>query len=109
MLSKSWFGVRIAYLWVCAASERLWLALCRMHSAGVEKGETMAERKRFCVNCGNNIRTEDIKFPGIIQNHCAIDSHRIGYVECFEGWCRRWKKDPWQEANNGEGKNDREL
>ena len=62
-------------------------------SAPTEKGKTMAERKRCCCNCGNNIRTEDIKFPGVIQNHCAIDNHRIGYIECFEGWCRRWKKD----------------
>lgn len=53
----------------------------------------MKERKRVCCNCGNNIRTPDEKYPGVIHNHCAIDGHRIGYIECFAHWCRRWKKD----------------
>lgn len=51
----------------------------------------MAERKRVCCNCGNNIRTEEDN--GDIHCDCAVDGHRIGYIECFEGWCRRWKKD----------------
>lgn len=51
----------------------------------------MKERKRVCCNCGNNIRTPDEK--GVIHCHCAIHGHRIGYVECFEHWCKRWKKD----------------
>ena len=48
------------------------------------------ERKRMCCNCENNIREETASG---IENHCAIDGHYIGYVECFEHWCRRWKKD----------------
>lgn len=50
----------------------------------------MTERKRCCCNCGNNIRQGEI---GYIQCHCAIDGHRIGYLESFDGWCRRWKRD----------------
>ena len=45
-------------------------------------------RKRCCCNCRRNIRSGD---P--IQCHCEIDGHYIGYVECFEGWCRRWAKE----------------
>ena len=56
----------------------------------IESTENRKERKRICCNCGNNIRTGDI---GSIKCHCAIDGHYIGYVECFEGWCRRWKKE----------------
>ena len=55
----------------------------------------MADRKRVCCNCGNNIRTGE---NGNIVCHCAIDGHYIGYIECFDGWCRRWKKDrKWDE------------
>ena len=48
------------------------------------------ERKRVCCNCGRNIRTEKDKR---IECHCEIDGHYIGYIECFTGWCRRWKKE----------------
>ena len=52
----------------------------------------MADRKRCCCNCGNNIRIKDT--DGFVTHcECAIDKHYIGYLECFEGWCRRWKKD----------------
>ena len=57
----------------------------------VEPAVRGTERKRVCCNCGNNIRTEDEK--GHIKCHCKIDGHYIGYVECFDGWCRRWRKD----------------
>ena len=50
----------------------------------------MADRKRCCCNCGRNIRHEVA--PHGIECHCEIDGHYIGYIECFEGWCRRWKK-----------------
>lgn len=49
------------------------------------------DKRRVCCNCGNNIRKEEAS--GRIQCYCAIDGHRIGYVACFEHWCRRWKKD----------------
>lgn len=45
-------------------------------------------RKRCCCNCGRNIR---IPNQGIIECYCKMDAHRIGYVESFTGWCRRWK------------------
>ena len=57
-----------------------------------------AERKRVCCNCGNNIRTN---VKDYIECHCQIDGHRIGYVECFEGWCRKWRKDrKWDDAGS---------
>nr|DAF50473.1 MAG TPA: hypothetical protein [Myoviridae sp. ctuIn11] len=48
------------------------------------------ERKRVCCNCGNCIRypTKDG-----IRCRCAIDDHYIDYLQCFEHWCRRWKRD----------------
>lgn len=49
------------------------------------------ERKRVCCNCGHNIRVKDDE-SNHIRCECAIDGHRIGYVECFEHWCRRWCK-----------------
>lgn len=50
----------------------------------------MSDRKRVCCNCWNNIRTGEV---GNIECHCAIDGHYIGYVDCFEHWCNRWRKD----------------
>ena len=49
-------------------------------------------RKRVCCNCARNIRIKDEKGM-VTENRCEIDGHYIGYVECFEGWCKRWKKD----------------
>jgi hypothetical protein len=49
----------------------------------------MADRKRCCCNCGN---CERVSRATGIENYCAIDFHRIDYIETFEGWCRRWKK-----------------
>ena len=37
-------------------------------------------RKRFCVNCGHNIR--EATHYGI-ECRCEIDNHRIGYVDCI--------------------------
>lgn len=48
------------------------------------------ERKRVCCNCGNNERKGE---ASNIECYCSIDGHRISYIECFEHWCRRWKKD----------------
>lgn len=50
----------------------------------------MVDRKRCCCNCERNIRHEVA--PHVIECYCEIDGHYIGYIECFEGWCRRWKK-----------------
>ena len=50
----------------------------------------MADRKRCCCNCGNCRRVDKGTHK---ENYCAIDGHYIGYIETFEGWCRRWKKD----------------
>lgn len=52
----------------------------------------MADKKRCCCNCGNCLRVPDPS-SGVSTNYCAIDMHYIGYLETFEDWCRRWKKD----------------
>lgn len=49
------------------------------------------QRKRCCCNCGNNIRVE--QEDGYVRCECAIDGHYIGYVACFEDWCRRWRRE----------------
>ncbi len=57
----------------------------------------LRERKRVCCNCGRNIRKEK---PHGIECYCELDGHYIGYLECFEHWCRRWKKDrKWDKEN----------
>lgn len=48
----------------------------------------MSDRK--CVNCRHNIR---IPKKTYVECRCEIDNHYIGYVDCFEHWCRRWAKD----------------
>ena len=47
-------------------------------------------QNRKCVNCRHNIRKE--KPSGNIQCVCEITNSHIGYVKCFEGWCRHWAK-----------------
>ena len=37
---------------------------------------------KVCCNCGNCERRPE---RGSIETYCAIDNHRIGYVECFPG------------------------
>lgn len=48
----------------------------------------MSDRK--CVNCRHCLR---ITKKTYVETRCEIDYHYIGYVECFEHWCRRWAKD----------------
>ncbi len=48
------------------------------------------ENGKVCCNCRHNIRIPKATY---IDNKCDIDGHRIGYLECFEGWCRHWAKD----------------
>ena len=56
---------------------------------------------RCCCNCRRNIRTGKL---GKVACYCEIDGHYIGYVECFEGWCRRWARETkW---DNDGGKHD---
>lgn len=57
------------------------------------------ERKRVCCNCGNCIRYQT---KDGIQCRCAIDDQHIDYLQCFEHWCRRWKRDrTWDGEENG--------
>lgn len=58
------------------------------------------ERQRCCCNCGNNIRKKDSS--GMVKCECSFDNHNIGYIECFEDWCRHWKKDRSWENDDAE-------
>ena len=59
---------------------------------------SIESRKRICCNCGHNIRTAEGRR---IKCHCEIDGHYIGYVECFSGWCKRWKRETkWDKTND---------
>lgn len=48
------------------------------------------ENNKICCNCRHNIRTKETT---CIECHCDIDGHYIGYIACFEHWCRHWAKD----------------
>ena len=52
--------------------------------------------KRCCCNCRRCLRIEE---KGHTNTYCKIDGHYIGYVQCFEGWCRHWASDEkyWEE------------
>ena len=54
-----------------------------MKADGSDRGE------RCCCFCGHNIRSGDI---GKVKCNCEIDGHYIGYVACFESWCKHWCK-----------------
>jgi hypothetical protein len=43
--------------------------------------------ERKCVSCGHNIRTQNG------ECHCDLDNRYIGYIQCFEHWCKHWKRD----------------
>ncbi len=49
-----------------------------------------AENGKVCCNCRHDIR---YNVAGTIQTVCDIDNHYIGYVQCFEGWCRHWARE----------------
>ena len=63
-----------------------------------EKGEpindTALARMRCCCNCRRNIRVPKKTY---VECNCEVDGHSIGYVECFEGWCRHWAKERREE------------
>lgn len=51
-------------------------------------GLTMEDK--VCCNCGNCERRPE---RGSIETYCAIDNHRIGYVECFTRKCKHWDRE----------------
>lgn len=51
-------------------------------------------KDRICCNCRHNERRPRKTY---IECYCNIDGHYIGYVQCFDNWCRHWAKDSWQE------------
>lgn len=58
-------------------------------------------KNRVCCNCRHNIRTNSLEYA-MASCHCEIDGHYIGYVACFEDWCRHWASDAkyWAEKEN---------
>jgi len=66
-------------------------------SVPTEKGEPMIiydgheGKYRVCCSCRHN-RIVEIMRDGIKQreNRCDIDGHQIGYLRCFDCWCRHW-------------------
>ena len=48
------------------------------------------ENGKVCCNCRHNKRVENDNRD---ECRCEIDDHYIGYIECFEGWCRHWAKE----------------
>lgn len=44
-------------------------------------------KDRVCCNCRHNKRIPKRTY---IQCKCDIDGHYIGYVQCFDNWCRHW-------------------
>lgn len=54
-------------------------------------------KKRCCCNCGHDIRIPRKDMPELVDhNECDLDGHYIGYVDCFENWCRHWKPDKFE-------------
>lgn len=53
---------------------------------------------RCCCNCRHNIRIPERTY---VECRCEIDDHYIGYVDTFEGWCKRWAKDHKWDAKEG--------
>ena len=54
---------------------------------------------KVCCNCRHCVRQWDNdKHEGMCHTYCDIDGHYIGYVECHEGWCRRWSKEKEDET-----------
>ena len=51
-------------------------------------------KDRICCNCKHNIRELARKLP--IRNYCEIDRHYIGYIDCFDCWCKHWAKEESQ-------------
>ena len=43
--------------------------------------------ERVCCSCGHNIKDDKDR------RICEIDTHYIGYLECFDNWCKHWKRD----------------
>ncbi len=61
----------------------------------IEAAREERERKRVCCNCEHRKRKQ-VTPDAYFVDFCAIHGHYISYVECFEGWCRRWKKSEQQ-------------
>ena len=49
------------------------------------------ETDKVCCNCCHCIREWDE--GGMCYLHCEINEHYIGYAECFDGFCKHWKKE----------------
>lgn len=54
-----------------------------MKADGSDRGE------RCCCFCARNIRSGKVTN---IKCYCDLDGHYIGYISCFEDWCKHWKR-----------------
>lgn len=61
-----------------------------LKECSLKQEEEENKKMRKTVNCRHCLR---IPKKTYVETRCDIDNHYIGYVECFEGWCRRWAKD----------------
>ena len=52
--------------------------------------ENKPRREKLCVNCGNNIRTDE---NGRVVCRCKLDNHFISYIECMTIRCPSWSYD----------------
>ena len=52
---------------------------------------------KVCCSCDHRLANKDC---------CDIDEHYIGYVNCFECWCRHWTNKEYKKLfdNNGVNK-----
>ena len=65
------------------------------------------ENGKVCCNCRHTIRFKERKWSGVrnryeeeITTVCEIKGRYIGYLKCFEDWCRHWASDEkkWKEV-----------
>lgn len=54
------------------------------------------ENGKVCCNCRHNKR---VVSENRDECQCEIDDHYIGYIECFEGWCRHWAREKQNEQD----------
>lgn len=79
----------------CSVGER-YQGGCTFGERADEKGEPMEiydgheGKDRVCCNCRHNKRTPKKTY---IDCNCDIDGHYIGYIQCFDNWCRHWAKE----------------
>lgn len=52
----------------------------------------MIYKQKCCCTCEHDIRTLNRKTK-MIECHCEIDGHCIGYCDTFDDCCEHWEND----------------